>query len=210
MERFESNSIKRREDITNKDSVEKKKIEKVTKHQITVKKKSLGQRAGEALLSDETPSIGSYILGDVLIPAIKDTLADMATSAINMAFYGDTRGLSRSRHNNTRIYRGEVRSYDRCYDRPGRSERSMARLNNKYDVDNVIFGTRSDAESVLDVLLENIDRYRQVTVGDYYDAIGEQTRASDFNYGWYELGTARIKPTGNGYVLELPRPQALD
>lgn len=86
MEQFESNSIKRREDIANKDAVEKKKLEKVTKHQITVKKKSLSQRASEALLSDEAPSIGSYILGDVLIPAIKDTLADMATSAINMAF----------------------------------------------------------------------------------------------------------------------------
>ena len=40
MEQFESNSIKRREDIVNKDAVEKKKLEKVTKHQITVKKKS--------------------------------------------------------------------------------------------------------------------------------------------------------------------------
>ena len=90
MEQFESNSIKRREDIANKDAVEKKKLEKVTKHQITVKKKSLSQRASEALLSDEAPSIGSYILGDVLIPAIKDTLADMATSASNMAFYWDT------------------------------------------------------------------------------------------------------------------------
>ena len=207
MEQFESNSIKRREDIANKDAVEKKKLEKVTKHQITVKKKSLSQRASEALLSDEAPSIGSYILGDVLIPAIKDTLADMATSAINMAFYGDTRGGSRSRRSNSRVYRGEVRSYDRCYDRP---ERPTARLSSKYDVDNVIFETRSDAEAVLDVLLENIDRYNQVTVGEFYDSIGGQTRASDFNYGWYELGSARIKPTGNGYVLELPRPKALD
>ena len=59
MEQFESNSIKRREDIANKDAVEKKKLEKVTKHQIMVKKKSLSQRASEALLSDEAPSIGS-------------------------------------------------------------------------------------------------------------------------------------------------------
>lgn len=208
MEQLESNSIKRRDNTKLAPAEpEKKKATKVVKGQVGVKKKSIGQKAGEALLSDEAGGIGSYILSDVLIPAIKDTLADMATSAINMAFYGDTRGTRSSRSKGSNIYRGETRSYENCYvnNRGGRPEH----VRDRYNVDNITFSSRGDAEEVLDVMLDMIDKYEMVTVGDLYDLIGEPTRTKDFNYGWTQLGAARIRPYGRGYVLELPRVESL-
>lgn len=208
MEQLESNSIKRRDNTKLAPAEpEKKKVTKVVKGQVGVKKKTIGQKAGEALLSDEAGGIGSYILSDVLIPAIKDTLADMATSAINMAFYGDTRGTRSNRSKGFNIYRGETRSYENCYvnSHGGRPER----IRDHYNVDNITFSSRGDAEEVLDVMLDMIDRYDMVTVGDLYDLIGEPTRTKDFNYGWTQLGAARIRPYGRGYVLELPRVESL-
>ncbi len=209
MEQLESNSIKKRDDIKlTQAKAEKKKVSKVVKGQVGVKKKSFSQKAGEALLSDEAGGIGSYILSDVLIPAIKDTLADMATSAINMAFYGDTRGTRTNRSKGSNIYRGETRSYENCYvNSHGVDRRDRGR--DRYDLDNITFSSRSDAEEVLDVMVDFIDRYDMVTVGDLYDLIGEQTRTKDFNYGWTQLGSARIRPYGRGYVLELPRVESL-
>ena len=208
MEQLESNSIKKRDITTPAPAeTEKKKLKKVIKGEVGVKKKTLGQKAGEAFLSEETGGIGNYILSDVLIPAIKDTLADMATSAINMAFYGDTRGTRSSRSRGSSIYRGEVKSYENCYGNRGGSRIETVR--DRYDVGNIIFSSRGDAEEVLDTLLEAIDRYDMVTVGDLYDAIGEPTKTRDFNYGWTRLGNARIRPNGRGYILELPKVESL-
>lgn len=209
MEQLESNSIKKRDNTKLAPAeTEKKKVNKVVKGQVGIKKKSLGQKAGEALLSDEAGGIGSYIFSDVLIPAIKDTLADMAMSAINMAFYGDTRGTRTNRYKGSNIYRGEVRSYENCYvNGHGIDRRDRGR--DRYDLDNITFSSRGDAEEVLDVMIDLIDRYDMATVGDLYDLIGEQTRTKDFNYGWTQLGGARIRPYGRGYVLELPRVEFL-
>lgn len=209
MEQLESNSIKKRDNTKLVPAeAEKKKVNKVVKGQVGIKKKSLSQKAGEALLSNEAGGIGSYILSDVLIPAIKDTLADMATSAINMAFYGDTRGTRSSRSKGSNIYRGEIRSYENCYVN-GRGADRREHGRDRYDLDNITFSSRGDAEEVLDTMIELIDRYDMATVGDLYDLIGEQTRTRDFNYGWTQLGAARIRPYGRGYVLELPRVESL-
>lgn len=209
MEKIESNSIRSKEQRDKKAVVEKKKIEKVVKNKATVQKKTFWQKTADSLFSTSGESIGSYLLGDVLIPAIKDTVVDSVTSAINMAFYGDTRGPSnRSRSTRSSISRGEWRSYDSYYNNERvRTVRDSPR--DRYDVGNIEFATRGDAEEVLDILVDAVEMYDMVTVGDLYDAAGLQTRSTDYNYGWFALGGARIHPTKTGYVLELPRPEPL-
>ena len=152
MERLESNSIATGAKATKKKSTkseERQKIEKVVKNRVTTQKKSLGQKFGETFLSDESEGVGSYIFNDVLIPALKDTFVDMVEGAINMAFYGDTRRRSRGRSS---FSRGSVErvSYDDRFD--DRRRRSAPRGRARYDMDNIRFKTRADADLTLDTL----------------------------------------------------------
>lgn len=212
MERLESNSITtgaKAAKATKKKPTkaeERQKIEKVVKNRVTTQKKSLGQKFGETFLSDESGGVGSYIFNDVLIPALKDTFVDMVEGAINMAFYGDTRRRSHGRSNFSRSSIEKV-PYDDSFGRRRSAPRGRAR----YDMDNIRFKTRADADLTLDTLTEYLDKYDSVSVGDVYESLGIPTQANDFHYGWYELGGAHIrKSRDGGYVLEMPRLEELD
>lgn len=212
MERLESNSITTGAKATKRKPTkaeERKKIEKVVKSRVTTQKKSLGQKFGETFLSDESGGVGLYIFNDVLIPALKDTFVDMVEGAINMAFYGDTRRRSRGRSS---FSRGSVEriSYD---DRFGShsKRRSAPRGRARYEMDNLVFDSRADADTLLDTLTEYLDKYDSVSVGDVFESLDIPTQANDFRYGWYELGGAHIRKSRNGgYVLEMPRLEELD
>lgn len=212
MERLESNSITTGTKATKKKPTkaeERHKIEKVVKNRVTTQKKSLGQKFGETFLSDESGGVGSYIFNDVLIPALKDTFVDMVEGAINMAFYGDTRHRSRNRSS---FSRGSIEHvpYDFSFDSRSR-RRSAPRGRARYDMDNIRFKTRADADLTLDTLTEYLDKYDSVSVGDVYESLGIPTQANDFHYGWYELGGAHIrKSRDGGYILELPRLEEID
>ena len=212
MERLESNSITTGAKAAKKKptkSEERQKIEKVVKNRVTTQKKSLGQKFGETFLSDETGGVGSYIFNDVLIPALKDTFVDMVEGAINMAFYGDTRRRSRGRSSISRGSVEQVSYEDRFNSRSRR--RSAPRGRARYEMDNLRFDSRADAEILLDTLTEYLDQYGSVSVGDVCESIDIPTQANDFHYGWYELGGAHIrKARDGGYILELPRLEEID
>lgn len=212
MERLESNSIATGTKATKKKPTkaeERHKIEKVVKNRVTTQKKSLSQKFGETFLSDESGGVGSYIFNDVLIPALKDTFVDMVEGAINMAFYGDTRHRSRSRSS---ISRGSIERipYETSFDSRSR-RRSAPRGRARYEMDNLRFDSRADADTLLDTLTEYLDQYGSVSVGDVFESIDIPTQANDFHYGWYELGGAHIrKARDGGYILELPRLEEID
>lgn len=212
MERLESNSITTGAKATKKKPTkveERQKIEKVVKNRVTTQKKSLSQKFGETFLSDESGGVGSYIFNDVLIPALKDTFVDMVEGAINMAFYGDTRRRSRGRSS---FSRGGVErvSYEDRFDSRSR-RKSAPRGRARYEMDNLRFDTRADADALLDTLTEYLDQYDSVSVGDVFESLDIPTQANDFRYGWYELGGAHIRRSRDGgYVLEMPRLEEID
>lgn len=212
MERLESNSIATGAKATKKKPTkaeERQKIEKVVKSRVTTQKKSLSQKFGETFLSDESGGVGSYIFNDVLIPALKDTFVDMVEGAINMAFYGDTRRRS---HGRSSFSRGSVErvSYEDIFGSRSR-RKSAPRGRARYEMDNLRFDSRADAEILLDTLTEYLDQYGSVSVGDVFESIDIPTQANDFHYGWYELGGAHIrKARDGGYILELPRLEEID
>lgn len=212
MERLESNSIATGAKATKRKPTkaeERQKIEKVVKNRVTTQKKSLSQKFGETFLSDESGGVGSYIFNDVLIPALKDTFVDMVEGAINMAFYGDTRRRSRGRSNISRTSIERI-PYDDRFDSRSR-RRSAPRGRARYEMDNLIFDSRADADMLLDTLTEYLDKYDSVSVGDVFESLDIPTQANDFRYGWYELGGAHIRKSRNGgYVLEMPRLEELD
>ena len=177
----------------------KKKIEKVVSGTAKTKKKSEMSKFKDIFLSEDVSNVKSYVLMDVLIPAMKKTLLDIVTTGADMILYGDERG-SRQRAPSERV------SYRRCYDQ--RDDRSIDRVRTRtgYSYDDIILESRNEAEEVLTRMDELIETYQVVSVADLYDLVGINCNYTDNNYGWTNLRNAEAVRTRDGsYMLKLPK-----
>lgn len=203
LDEFPSNSHKSKE--KKKEVVESKKI---IKGKVSRKKETLGRRVKDEFISEDSKGVFEYLLTDVFIPAAKDTIMNLISGGIEMMLYGtDDGGYRRDRRgrdrNRTRV------SYDSYYDRNDRrSERRSRR--NTHRIDDVIFDSRAEAEDVLSTMIDYIDTYDFVTIGHFYDMVGESTTPGDFKWGWERLGDAKVVREREGYVISTPRPIAND
>jgi hypothetical protein len=75
----------------------------------------------------------------------------------------------------------------------------------QYDFE-IIFENHDDAERVLLELVKLIKTYGFVYVSDLYDIVNISNEYENTKYGWYDLTSASIKDTRDGYVLDLPLP----
>ena len=182
----------------------KKKIEKVVSGTAKTKKKSEMSKFKDIFISEDVSNVKSYVLLDVLIPAMKKTLLDIVTTGADMILYGDERG-SRQRAPSERV------SYRRCYDQ--RDDRSIDRVRTRtgYSYDDIILTNRGEAEEVLSRMDELIDQYGVVSVGDLYDLVGITGTYTDQKYGWTNIRTAKPQRLRDGgYMLMLPKALPID
>lgn len=197
MEEYKSNSHKSKE-LTKNEPV-KKVVKPIAK--ATTKKKN---KLAETFISEDASNIKSYILMDVLVPAIKKAVIDIVTDGISMLFYGDTsHGNRRSSTNASYI------SYNRYSDRDRRDDRTSYGRS-RYSYDDIILQSRGEAEEVLDRMSEMIDTYGIVSVADMYDLVGIATNYTDNKYGWTNLRNAEPIRVPNGYMLKLPKAGPID
>ena len=197
--------------------VEEKKVEKVISGVVIQKKKSLGKRFVETFLSDDIKNIKSYIFNDVLIPAAKDTISDIAKGitdtiqgSIEASLFGEvrrSRGSSKSRRDNKPyVSYNKYSSDDRKEDKRDVSSKNRARHN----FDDIILASRGDAEEVRDRLVDLIIDYGQASVSDLYDLVGITGNFTDDKYGWDDLSSSSISRVRDGYILNLPKTMVLD
>lgn len=181
-------------------------VEKVVTGKVSSRKKNFFKRSADALLADDMQSIKGYLISDVVVPAIRDTIVDLVENGIRMMVYGNTVGR-RGRHSASSTayvsYNGYYSSNQRSKPEP---KQQVARSR---DFDEFVFETKGDAEMVLDQMLELIDIYGQVTVNDFYDLIGKTGDFTDDRFGWTNLSTASTPRVKGGYIINLPRVQAL-
>lgn len=202
MEQYASNSHRSREEQS---KTEKKKVDKVIKGKARTKKKSELSKVASMFISEDATSVKSYVLMDVLIPAVKKAISDIVTDGIDIILYGGSGGSSnRSRS------RGSKVSYSKYYDDRDRdSDRVRARRPGRYDLDDIVLDTRGEAESVLGTMDDIIDTYGMVTVADLYDLVGLTCDHTAQKFGWTNLANAepvRVRDSnGYGYALKLPK-----
>ena len=184
---------------------QKKKIEKVVTSETSKKKKSLGEKIKETLFGGDAKNVGEYILYDVMIPALKETIVDMIRSGTEMFFLGERRN-SRSPYRRVDGNR-DYNRISRRDDEPRPISRS-ARAN--HDFSEVKFTTRRDAQAVLDKLNEVLDEYDVVSVEEFYIFANVETTYMDKKWGWTNVDGTNIYPIRDGkYILTLPRPKEI-
>lgn len=184
---------------------EKKEIKPVAKGRI--KQKGVGDKVAGALLSEDTRTVGNYIVWDVLVPAIKNTIADVIIGGIETALFGSTRGSRSGRRGS-----GSV-SYTSYYD-SGRDRRSRDRLDrsdrsSKYDFSDILLDTRGEAEDVVSSMEELVRRYGEASVADLCSLVGVTSQFTDNKYGWTDCRDFSYRRCGRGYILDFAKPEYL-
>ncbi len=202
MEEYKPNSHKYKEDQNR--SAPEKKVEKVIAGTVKSKKKSEIRKFTDVFISEDIDNVKSYILLDVLIPAIKKAISDIVTNGIDMILYGET-GKTKSNSIASKV------SYRSYYDgRNGRRDYSAIRTKISYNYDDIIFDNRGEAEDVLSRMDELISTYGLVSVADLYDLVGVTGNYTDNKYGWTNIRSASVIRVRDGYMLKLPKALPLD
>ena len=197
MENYKPNSHKYKAE--QKAASDEKRVEKIVKSNVKVKKKNGLNKLTDNFVSDDAKNIKSYVVFDVLIPAVKKAISDIVTNGIDMILYGET-GRSKKKSNVSYV------SYDRFSSDRRDEPRYNSASRNRYRIDDIILETRAEADAVLSRMQDVIDTYGVVRVADLYDLVGITGEYTDNKYGWTNIAnSAPVRARGGGYMLDLPR-----
>ena len=202
-----------------KRSKKDKEVNKVITGTVMTKKQSIGKKLSSNLLGDDSDSVSSYIVQDILIPSAKNTvfemfssLADMLRGSVELALFG-------RRTSNSRGGRGTPYvSYDKFHkqgfhnkydDIPFKRELTP-KARSTHNFNDIILTNRGDAEEVLTHLVDLTETYGMATVADLYELVGVTGEYTDNKYGWDSLGAASVTRVRGGYLVDLPRTRLLD
>lgn len=194
----------------NDEPKERPKVDKVIQGGAVKRKKGLGRKMAETFTGDDVQSVGTFILFDVIMPAAKTMVSDAVSQGIERMLFGD--GARRTSSKSSVGHTSYNRMYSGSSSRDNRStERVMSpRARATHDFDEVILETRGEAEEVMDLLVDLLGKYDVVTVSDLYDAVGVSGSYTDDKWGWTDLRGATISRVRAGYLINLPRPVAID
>ena len=184
-------------------------VKQVVTGKVKPVKKTAGKRFMESIGVEDGRTVGDYLVWDVIVPALKDTISEVFKKGIDAFLFG---GPQPGRNVERRGRTSRV-SYNSYYD-----DRDRYRSRNRYsynpravnDFREFAFDDRRDAELVLSEMCEIIDTYDFCKVADFYSLVGETERDfTDHGYGWDHLGGAEIVRGRDGWIIDLPRPISL-
>lgn len=193
---YKPNSHKFKEE-QKESSDDRKKLEKVVKGNVKTRKKSSIRKFADDFIAEDAKNIKSYVVIDVLIPAIKKAVSDIVTNGIDMILYGES-GSNKKRSNSSYV---SYRDYSDRRDDRHRDNRTRT----GYGYDDLILDTRGEAEEVLSRMDELIETYGVATVADLYDLVGKSCNYTDNKYGWTNIRNSEAVRVRDGYLLKLPK-----
>lgn len=192
MENYKTNSDKSRQ------VKQEKKVEAVITGTAKTRKKGEIRKFADVFIAEDANNVKSYVLMEVIVPAVKKAISDIITTGIDMILYGEA-GRSKKNTSASKV------SYRNYYDRESDRYRAGS-VRNAPDYDDILFATRGDAEAVLDAMYDIISQYGTVSVSDLYELARVPNDNFTMNrYGWTNLGGATPVRVRDGYILKLPR-----
>ena len=200
MNEYQGNSHKSKEEAS-REVAPAKKVQQVAAGK--PRRKNEVRKLADAFITEDVHSVKDYIIQEVLLPAAKKAISELASSGIDMLLYGEAKSKNRSR-NESRV------SYTKYYERERDYDRGTRTRARGYDYDDIILDTRREAEEVLDRMQDLIDNYVMLSVADFYDLVGINGSYTDNKYGWTHLRSADVQRVRDGYLLKLPKALPFD
>lgn len=206
----------------NKEPIPEKKIEKVVTGEVINKPKPIGRKFKDIFFGGDLKAASKFVAADVILPALRDVLVDAITNGAKRVIYGESM-RSRGRpyeYRPTVSYHNPynsvtTRSY--AYPRDVRDPRPRANLpdqpnswrTTRPNPNEIFLANRSDAENVVERLIDIIDKYDNASLADLYELIGQQTSHVDYKWGWTYLHNVDIRQTRDGFLIDLPPLEAI-
>lgn len=177
---------------------EKKVAEPVTTS-VKVEKKSSGTKFFAQDLKTTARNVGN----DIVLPGFKSLLSNIFKNAIDLLFFGKT---SRSSNGGYVPYSSASTPRTVTFGTEYRPQTYQQPVRNTiYELDNVLFQDRGEADEVLYRMGGLIEKYGMVSVADFYDLIGQRSNFTDNKYGWKDLNNAMVSRVGlDGYRIVFP------
>lgn len=197
METFDYKPNSQRSKMEQAAKQEERKVSKVVNGPVKTKKKSDAAKLGDSL-KDGIKEAKTYLIKDVLIPSAKKLFVDLVKNGADIIAYGSAKPSS-GRPTVDKLSYASNRYWS------GQGTQADIRSRSRFDYDEIVFNNRGDAELVLDSLDNIIGTYGFARVSDLYELADLSCDYTYQNYGWDNLGTARVVMTRDGYVLDLPR-----
>jgi hypothetical protein len=192
-----------------------KRVERVTSAPADRRPRGLGHRFKSAFIGGDMRMAFDYMVVDIVIPAIQDTLIEAFQGGVERLIKGEG---ARPRRRSTHPGYSDVGHVDYKGMHPAsRTKASQPRMLSRSSrargsFDELIISSRSEAEEVLDRMFDILSRYGGVSVADLYELTGVQSQHTDMKWGWTQLRGSKVVPLRRqgGYVLDLPEVEQLD
>lgn len=188
-------------------------VKKVVVGTAIERKKPLGKRFSETFLGGQAKDAANYVMFEVLVPALRDTIVDMVSGGIERLVKGDSRrGVSRGGSGPSKTYIN-YNGISRPGYRPdprGETRQLSRRAREEHDFTEVVFDIRSDADDVLERLFDRIQEFNEVTVADFKNLCGISPAYTDRKWGWTDIEKSRVVRVGHDqYIIEMPKTEHL-
>lgn len=178
------------------------------------KKRNLLERGVDLLIgSSGVKAVFRDVYHDVVVPSLKDILADAFHSSVDGIIYrGESRGLysrgySRNTPSSTKSYKKDYASSYSSHNTPT----SARKYERHRGIEPVIFSTNREAMDVLAELNDEIKQNGFVQVADFYNITGyDDIQHVDNYFGWESVNDCTIRHTRDGWVLYMSEPVSLD
>jgi hypothetical protein len=170
-------------------------------------KKNAFQKFADVFFEEDLPTVKRSLIREVVIPTIKDFIADIFIGGVERTLYGT--GSRTKRDYSSRVKNVSSASWRSYYD--GKRDSSRTKDDDDdFSFKDVVMRDRSSAQDLLDTLKEAIRDYKNVSVAELYEALDkESVNFTDNYYGWTDLSDATIRRVATGYWLDLPKPEQL-
>lgn len=194
---------------------EKRQLTKVVEGSAEIKKKSKFEKVMEDFIVRDLKDIGYYIWKDVMVPGLKDAMADTINNTVGMMFWGDAGAYGGGRKRR----KGEKEDYGRFSrsgggrrrrDEDDDDDRPSRRRRDNQEYNNIELDSARDCKAVLDELEDQIEEFGQASIADLYALTGISSEFTDNHYGWYDMDGFDYVHVRGGWLLKVPKPKRLD
>lgn len=182
--------------------IDKPEVKPVVTGKVTKRKKGVL----EGFIEEDAKTIASSIRDDVIVPTIKDLIANGIKMAIDMMLFGEA--------SSGYTYHGPRKNGFTNYNQMSTNRQTISGTKvtpkSRYDVDVLEFEQRIDAEMVLESLSDHMEKYHCFSIADYYKLCRYPYEYTDDNYGWYTMQGMGITHVPGGWTIIFPKPEPLN